>query len=118
MNHIINLNNYTFNGVNYLQVKGCAMGTTAAPSHATIFMGRFEENFIYPHILADCFLYCRVIEDIFRIYTLPEASSSNFIVDLNTRHESIKFDYKISETQIAFLDTVVYSNMNRQMLYL
>ena len=37
MNHILVLNNFTFNGTNYLQIKGCAIGTVAAPSYATTF---------------------------------------------------------------------------------
>ncbi len=44
MNHVLTLNNFTFNGENFLQVKGCAIGTIAAPSYATIFMGNFEET--------------------------------------------------------------------------
>ena len=36
---ILTLNNIVFNGINYLQKKGCAMGTKYAPSYANIFMG-------------------------------------------------------------------------------
>ena len=43
---ILTLNNFVFNGINYLQKKGCAMGTKCAPSYANIFMGWFEEKFI------------------------------------------------------------------------
>ena len=39
---ILTLNNFVFNGINYLQKKGCAMGTACAPSYANIFMGWFE----------------------------------------------------------------------------
>ena len=48
---ILTLNNFVFNGINYLQTKGCAMGTKCAPSYANIFMGTFEEHHIYPRIL-------------------------------------------------------------------
>ena len=40
----LTLNNFIFNGVNYLQTLGCAMGTICAPSYANIFMGRFGET--------------------------------------------------------------------------
>ena len=40
---LIALNNFVFNDKNYLQVKGCAMGTISAPSYANIFMGKFEK---------------------------------------------------------------------------
>ena len=47
---ILSLNNFIFNGINYLQTKGCAMGTKCAPTYANIFMGKFEETHIYPRI--------------------------------------------------------------------
>ena len=34
--------------------------------------------------------------------------------DLNKKHKTIKFDYKISTKQIEFLDTLVYRNQRRQ----
>ena len=33
---ILTLNNFIFNSANYLQTKGCAMGTICAPSYANI----------------------------------------------------------------------------------
>ena len=50
MRHVLTLNCFTFNGNNYLQTKGCAMGTVAAPSYAVIYMGEFEEKYIYQTI--------------------------------------------------------------------
>ena len=69
MHHIPTLNNFNFNGRHFLQTKGCAMGTIAAPSYATIYMGRFEMLHIYPEINRDCLFYARYIDDIFLIYT-------------------------------------------------
>ena len=43
---ILTLNNFIFNGINYLQRTGCVMGTKCAPSYANIFMGMFEERHI------------------------------------------------------------------------
>ena len=42
---ILTLNNFVFNSINYLQNKGCVLGTKCAPSYANIFMGWFEEKF-------------------------------------------------------------------------
>ena len=44
---ILRLNNFAFNGINYLQKKGCTIGTKCAPSYASIFVGWFEEKFIF-----------------------------------------------------------------------
>ena len=37
MRLILTLNNFIFNGINYLQIKGCAMRTNSSPSFANIF---------------------------------------------------------------------------------
>ena len=47
---ILTLNNFVFNCRNYLQIRGCAMGTISAPSYRNIFMDHFERKFIYPFI--------------------------------------------------------------------
>ena len=47
MKLVLILNNFVFNGVNYLQKKGTAMGTRAAPNFANVFMGYFEKRFVY-----------------------------------------------------------------------
>ena len=41
---ILTLNNFIFNCTNFLQIKGCAMGTKCTPAYANIFMGIFEET--------------------------------------------------------------------------
>ena len=43
---IFTLNNFIFNGINYLQHTGCAMGTKCAPLYANIFVGMFEQRYI------------------------------------------------------------------------
>jgi len=41
------------------------MGTKCALNYANIFMGRFEEKYIYPKINGLSILYLRYIDDIF-----------------------------------------------------
>ena len=40
---VLTKNHFQFNGDNYLQTMGCAMGTKMAPSYASLFMEKFEE---------------------------------------------------------------------------
>ena len=47
MKLVLILNNFVFNSVNYLQKKGTAMGTRAVPNFANVFMGYFENRFVY-----------------------------------------------------------------------
>ncbi len=58
--------------------------------------------------------YCRYIDDIFLISTSTEENFNNFITQLNTKHDSIKFDHEISKTSISFLDTRIYIDNDRK----
>ena len=40
---VLSLNNFQFDGQNYLQIGGTAMGTRVAPTYANIFMSDLEE---------------------------------------------------------------------------
>ena len=45
------MNNFVFNYINYLQMKGCAMDTICTTAYANIFMGKFEKLHIYPYLI-------------------------------------------------------------------
>ena len=75
---ILTLNNFVFNGINYLQKKGCAMGTKCAPSYANIFMGWFEEKFIFPLLTNLSDFYLRFIDDIFLIWNGTKTEFDDF----------------------------------------
>lgn len=42
----LTLNNFMFSSKNYLQIRGCAMETSCAPSYANIFMPKFEQKHV------------------------------------------------------------------------
>ena len=75
---ILTLNNFVFNSINYLQKKGCAMGTKCAPSYANIFMGWFEEKFIFPLLTNLSDFYLRFIDDIFLIWNGTKTEFDDF----------------------------------------
>ena len=112
---ILILSNFIFNGSDYLQIEGCSMGSNCSPSYATIFMGKFEQQFIYPAIRGLHRLYLRYIDDIFRIWTGTKERFKEFIKELNSRHPSIKFDYTVSNKEASFLDTIVYIDKNNKL---
>ena len=60
---VLKLNNFQFNGENYIQIGGTAMGTKVAPSLANVFMSYFEEKYIYSHDPPPDF-YIRFLDDI------------------------------------------------------
>lgn len=44
LKHVLKLNKFMFNGENYIQINGTAIGTKMAPSYANILMVRLEHN--------------------------------------------------------------------------
>ena len=108
---ILTLNNFQFNGTNYIQIAGTAMGTRMAPCYANIFMGWFENQFVYT-FPQQPLIWCRYIDDIFLIWTHGMDNLQEFISHLNTCHPTIKFTSEISETHVPFLDILISKNQN------
>ena len=109
---VLTLNNFVFNSQNYLQIKGCAMGTKFAPSNANIFMGMSEGRYLYPLIEKISNFYVRFIDGIFLIWTGTTDQLMKFKQQINEVHPSIKFDFNFSNKEINFLDTVVYKTQS------
>ena len=86
------------------------MGSKCSPSYANLFMGSFEDKFIYPKIENKYGGYHGLIDDIFMMWTGTEEEVLSFIEDINRQHKSIKFDYNYSKSEISFLDTVAFKN--------
>ena len=103
---VLNKNNFQFNGTNYIQIGGTAMGTKVAPSFANLFMSSLEEKLLesYPQKPK---LWLRYIDDIFYIWEYGEDDLNKWLKHLNTGHDNIKFTNKWSKNEISFLDTKV-----------
>ena len=105
MNLILTLNNFIFNGQNYHQIKGTAMGTRAAPNYANLFMGWFEDKYIYQsNWMKHIRYYGRFIDDIMLVWKGTENELKEFLVYINQVHPSIKFTSEYSGSRINFLD--------------
>ena len=113
MRLILMLNNFVFNNVNYLQKMGTAMGTRAAPSYSNIFMGKFEDQFVYKSRWYRFIRFWgRYIDDIFFIWTGTIESLKSFLKHMNSVHPTIKFTAKYSKHEVNFLDTTVRKHQN------
>ena len=106
LNLVLKRNNFHFNGNNYLQIGGTAIGTKAAPSFAITYMGAYEEEHVYTYGLQPL-LYLRYIDDIFMLWPHGEKELSTFIEHLNNRVPTIKFTEEHSATNVSFLDVMV-----------
>ena len=105
---VLTKNHFQFNGDNYLQTMGCAMGTKMAPSYASLFMGKFEEDKLsdYHH---QPLIWLRFLDDIFLIWQYSEKELLAFIKYLNGAHPSI-ITYKYSTEKATFLDVDISKN--------
>ena len=89
------------------------MGTKCPPSYSNIFMGCFEEKFIFPILTNLSDFYLRFIDDIFLIWNGTKTEFDDFFKKMNECHASIKFEYEMSQTEINFLDTAVFKVDNK-----
>jgi hypothetical protein len=104
---VLTKNNFMFNGQQYLQVSGTAMGTKLAPGYVNLFMADFEEQYVFTYHTQPIF-YGRFIEYIFGIWTGTRTELDTFISTLNQAHPTIKFTSEISDESVPFLDTRVH----------
>ena len=111
---VLTKNNFQFNGNNYLQTGGTAMGTKVAPSYANLFMSELEEKLIETHTLKPK-VWFRYIDDIFFIWEHGENSLKEWYEHLNNYHKTIRFTLEWSRKTINFLDTTVKKDKNNRL---
>ena len=104
---ILKENSFQFNGENYLQTHGNAMGSKMALSFANIFMAEIETKLIQQNDIKPR-EWKRYIYDVFCLWDSDKKDVDLFIEQANKFHPTIKFTAEISENQITFLDTVVF----------
>ena len=104
---ILQENSFEFNGKNYLQIHGTAMGTKMAVAFANIFMAEVETQILNQSALKPL-IWKRYIDDIFSIWNVNKDEVTQFIKQANNHHPTIKFTAEISDTEITFLDTNVF----------
>ena len=104
---ILKENSFQFNGKQYLQTHGTAMGTKTAVSFANIFMAHIETT-ILSRTVFKATVWKRYIDEIFSLWDISKRDIEAFIEQANLHHPTIKFTAQISDTETFFLDTVVY----------
>ncbi len=109
---VLTKNNFQFNGNNFLQISGTAMGTKLAVGYANNALGKFEKDHIYTYHLQPL-IYLRFIDDIFMIWTHGIDKLHDFITHINSCTEHFKFTKEISPTMVTFLDTKVTLNNSK-----
>ena len=105
---ILGENSFSFNGRNYLQTHGTAMGTKMAVAFANIFMSEVETEILKASDTKPL-QWKRYIDDVFSLWGCERDKIQLFIKEANKHHATIKFTAEISE--INFLDTTIFPNM-------
>jgi len=111
--HILSNTTFEFNGTLYRQLYGTTMGARFSVKFANTYMHilltKFFQNYTgeIPPLLA------RLVDDLFLIWNTNLDTINMFINTLNEFHPTIKFTANISQTNIQFLDTIVYKNNNQ-----
>ena len=106
---ILQENSFEFNGLNYLQTHGTAMGTKMAVAFANIFMSAVETE-ILSLSKTKPLRWKRYIDDIFSLWNVDKEEIEEFITLANQHHPTIKFTAEISDKEINFLDTIQLSS--------
>ena len=95
--------------LDFLQLIGTAMGTSAAVMWATIYFGTHENNTLLPRFSNNLLLYCRFIDDIFGIWIgnrsgMAWAQFKEYCNDFGL----LKWDFKEPSKSVDFLDLTIY----------
>ena len=106
---VLNKNYFKFENSFYLQCQGVSMGSPCSPNYANLFMGKFEEDFVYHNNPFALYLRCwfRYIDDVFFIFTGTTEQLEGFRLYINSRMSSINFTLEFSRESVSFLDVMV-----------
>ena len=95
---ILGENSFSFNGRNYLQTHGTAMGTKMAVAFANIFMSEVETEILKASDIKPL-QWKRYIDDVFSLWGCERDKIQLFIKEANKHHATIKFTAEISESK-------------------
>lgn len=111
--HILKSTEFEFNGKHYKQLYGTTMGAIFSVKYAQIYMHQWVRKFqaVHKEKIFDIFL--RFIDDIFSTTNVSKKELNDYFFKLNNFHETIKFTFETSETEVHFLDVKIYKHNNK-----
>ena len=94
--------------------KGLCYGNHLCFLTCQLFLWTFLKRNLHTHLIKGISLiYFRFFWIYFFICTNNEKNAMMFLNELNTKYKSITYEYQISETNTAFLDTKIYIKNNK-----
>ena len=103
---VLENNYFQFNDEFYLQQMGTAMGSSMAPAYASLFMGKFETDFLNTCDKKPT-LWFRFLDDIFLLWDHSLDDLHLLIDNINEYHPNMKFTHTISKQSVSFLDVQI-----------
>ena len=76
-------------------------------------MDHFKRKYISLFLQGLSLIYLRFIDDIFFIWTGSKEKLIRNLDELNTKKDSVKFEFKISNISVSFQDTEMYMKKNK-----
>ena len=99
-------NAFEFNGEFYLQITGCPIGLRSSPSLCCLVVNELVEKIkSLDERILHFFIY---MDDSWLAWRGSLAELDEFIEKINKLSETIKFTYTASETEVQFLDLMIY----------
>ncbi|XP_063064237.1 uncharacterized protein LOC134456700 [Engraulis encrasicolus] len=114
-------NIFLFQDKLYRQIKGTAMGAAYAPNYAGLYLGLWEERYIYSHtnpFKHRIKYYGRYIDDLCFLFSGPEDELVAFHQYLNSTNPNIRLSLEYSATKINFLDLTISIDTEGQDFFL
>ena len=123
MSIILDDNLCHFDNKFYTQISGTFTGTTVAPTYATLAMAYLESilfeklNEVYSPGIVEYIVnnWKRFLDDGFIAWNKKFGDVQVFIDMLNSLDENIEFTHEISDSQISYLNVLVYKGTNSLM---
>lgn len=109
----ITKNSFKFNGKNYYQCRGVAMGHRASPSVSDIVIFYLEETF-FKFSYGKLLKWLRFRDDVIALFNGTVEEAEFFLNQANKVHNTLKFKYQISHTEGIFLDTIIFKGKRFQ----
>ena len=102
---ILTSNYFVFGDLIFHQLDGTAMGTSVAPTFASLFLAYFEETLLCKQFECNLIYFKRYIDDGFIIWKPNPAKLFEFNrFRALLRRSKLKFTFELNSTQMAFLD--------------
>ena len=88
------------------------MGTNMTVAFANVFMAKVAiETEIISQSAIKLLVWKRYIDDIFSLWDTKRGKITPLIEEANKHHSSMKFTAEVSDTEITFLDTIIYKGV-------